>query len=75
MQAVHVPYNQFSMAITDMVSGRLDFMFLTSAAAIPQIAEGKLRALAASAQAPGGAARGADHGRADSRRSWCAVLK
>jgi tripartite-type tricarboxylate transporter receptor subunit TctC len=48
MQAVHVPYNQFSMAITDMVSGRLDFMFLTSAAAIPQIAEGKLRALAAS---------------------------
>ena len=48
MQAVHVPYNQFSMAITDMVSGRLDFMFLTSAAAIPQIAGGKLRALAAS---------------------------
>ena len=48
IQAVHVPYNQISMAITDMVSGRLDFMFLTSAAAIPQIAGGKLRALAAS---------------------------
>ena len=47
-QAVHVPYNQFPMAITDMVSGRLDFMFLTSAAAIPQIAGGKLRALGVS---------------------------
>lgn len=48
IEAVHVPYNQFSMAIADMVSGRLDFMFLTSAAAIPQIAGGKLRALATS---------------------------
>lgn len=47
-EAVHVPYNQFPMAIADMISGRLDFMFLTSAAAIPQIAGGKLRALATS---------------------------
>lgn len=49
MQAVHVPYNQFPMAVTDMISGRLDFMFLTSAAAIAQIQGGKLRALAVSA--------------------------
>lgn len=48
INALHVPYNQFPMAITDMISGRLDFMFLTSAAAIPQIKGGKLRALAAS---------------------------
>lgn len=48
IDAVHVPYNQFPMAVTDMISGRLDFMFLTSAAAIPQIAGGKLRALAVS---------------------------
>lgn len=48
IDAVHIPYNQFPMAITDMISGRLDFMFLTSAAAIPQIAGGKLRALATS---------------------------
>jgi tripartite-type tricarboxylate transporter receptor subunit TctC len=42
---VHVPYQQFPMAITDVLTGRVDFMFLTSAAAIPQIAGGKMRPL------------------------------
>jgi tripartite-type tricarboxylate transporter receptor subunit TctC len=75
MQAVHVPYNQFSMAITDMVSGRLDFMFLTSAAAIPQIAGASCAPWPPPAQAPGGAAEVPTMGEQDSRRSWCAVLK
>lgn len=44
--ATHVPYNQFPQAIADLVGGRLDFMFLTASAAIPQIAGGKLRPLA-----------------------------
>lgn len=44
--STHVPYNQFGIAIGDLVSGRTNFMFLTASAAIPQIAGGKLRPLA-----------------------------
>lgn len=46
IQATHVPYQQFPLAVGDLVSGRLDFMFLTASAAIPQIEAGKLRVLA-----------------------------
>lgn len=42
----HVPYHQFPMAVTDVISGRVDFMFLTASAAIPQVTGGKLKALA-----------------------------
>jgi tripartite-type tricarboxylate transporter receptor subunit TctC len=42
----HVPYNQFSMAIGDLISDRTNFMFLTASAAIPQIQGGKLRPMA-----------------------------
>lgn len=42
----HVPYNQFSMAIGDLIADRTNFMFLTASAAIPQIQGGKLRPLA-----------------------------
>jgi tripartite-type tricarboxylate transporter receptor subunit TctC len=45
-QSTHVPYNQFSQVIGDLVSGRVQFMFLTASAAIPQVSAGKLRALA-----------------------------
>ena len=45
-QMTHVPYNQFTMAVGDLLAGRVDFMFLTASAAIPQITGGKLRALA-----------------------------
>ncbi len=44
--AQHVPYNQLPQAVADLVAGRLQFMFLASAAAVPQVAAGKLRALA-----------------------------
>jgi tripartite-type tricarboxylate transporter receptor subunit TctC len=42
----HVPYNQFGLAINDLVSDRANFMFLTASAAIPQILGGKLRPMA-----------------------------
>ena len=44
--ATHIPYNQFGMAIGDLISGRTQYMFLTASAAIPQITGGKLRPLA-----------------------------
>jgi tripartite-type tricarboxylate transporter receptor subunit TctC len=46
IQATHVPYQQFPMAIGDLVGGRMDYMFLTASAAVPQITGGKLRPLA-----------------------------
>jgi tripartite-type tricarboxylate transporter receptor subunit TctC len=46
VSATHVPYNQFGLAIGDLISGRTQFMFLTASAAIPQINGGKLRPLA-----------------------------
>lgn len=42
----HVPYVQLPMAMNDFLGGRIDFMFLTTVAAIPQISGGKMRALA-----------------------------
>ncbi len=42
----HVPYNQFSMAIGDLIADRTNYMFLTASAAIPQIHGGKLRPMA-----------------------------
>jgi len=44
--AQHVPYNQLPQAVADLVAGRLQFMFLASAAAVPQVAARRLRALA-----------------------------
>lgn len=44
--ATHVPYVQFPQSIGDVISGRVQFMFMNSAAALPQIQGGALRALA-----------------------------
>jgi len=44
--AQHVPYNQLPQAVADLVSGRLHFMFLASAPALPHIQTRRLRALA-----------------------------
>lgn len=46
IETSHVPYVQLPMAMNDFLGGRIDFMFLTTVAAIPQINGGKLRALA-----------------------------
>lgn len=48
--AVHVPYAQFTMAIADLISDRVNFMFLTASAALPQIQGGKLRPLAVTSE-------------------------
>lgn len=42
----HIPYVQLPMAVTDLMVGRLQYMFLTSSLAIPQIAGNKLRPMA-----------------------------
>jgi tripartite-type tricarboxylate transporter receptor subunit TctC len=46
VQAQHVPYNQFPQGISDLVAGRIQFMFLTSSVSVPLVQSGKVRALA-----------------------------
>jgi len=48
LDMVHVPYKSGGPAITDVMSGQVDFMFATVAATYPLISSGKLRALAVS---------------------------
>jgi len=45
IQMVHVPYRGEPQAITDLVAGRVQFMFCSSSTSIPHIREGKLRAV------------------------------
>jgi tripartite-type tricarboxylate transporter receptor subunit TctC len=44
---LHVPYKGTAGAVTDMLGGRLDYMFLPVHVALPQIKAGKLKAIAA----------------------------
>lgn len=44
--AVHVPYSDFAQAVQDVIAGRVDFMIMGAAVAVPQVQSGKLRALA-----------------------------
>ncbi|MGA9429990.1 MAG: tripartite tricarboxylate transporter substrate binding protein, partial [Xanthobacteraceae bacterium] len=44
--AVHVPYSNFAQAVQDVIAGRVDFMIMGAAVAVPQVQSGKLRALA-----------------------------
>ena len=46
LKAVHVPYLGSAKAVIDLAEGRFDFMFLDATVALPQIAAGKIRALA-----------------------------
>ncbi len=48
LKAVHVPYTGSVKAASDLTEGRFDFMFLDGTVALPQIAAGKLKALAIS---------------------------
>jgi tripartite-type tricarboxylate transporter receptor subunit TctC len=45
IQMVHVPYKGEPQAITDLVAGRVQLMFASSSTSVPQIREGKLRAV------------------------------
>ncbi len=47
-KAVHAPYSGSVKAVSDLTEGRLDFMFVDGTEALPQIATGKLKALAIS---------------------------
>ena len=52
-EATHVPYKGDSAAMTDLMAGRVDFAFISGAAASSQVRAGKLRALAVASEAPG----------------------
>ena len=45
IQLVHVPYKGEPQALTDLVAGRVQMMFCSSSTSVPQIREGKLRAI------------------------------
>ena len=45
IKMVHVPYKGEPQALTDLVAGRVQLMFCSSGTSVPQIREGKLRAL------------------------------
>jgi tripartite-type tricarboxylate transporter receptor subunit TctC len=42
---VHVPYNSSPVAITDVIGGRIEFMFVVSSTAIPLIRDKRVRAV------------------------------
>jgi len=45
IEMVHVPYRGEPQAMTDMISGRVQLMFASSSTSVPQVKDGKLRAL------------------------------
>jgi tripartite-type tricarboxylate transporter receptor subunit TctC len=45
IKMLHVPYKGAVLAITEVIGGQIDGMFIASSAAIPQVKAGKLRAL------------------------------
>jgi tripartite-type tricarboxylate transporter receptor subunit TctC len=53
---IHVPYKEGAVALTNVMSRQVDFMFYHPAAVMPQIKAGKLRALGASGAVRSGAA-------------------
>jgi tripartite-type tricarboxylate transporter receptor subunit TctC len=46
VKIVHVPYKGSAPALTDLLGGRIDMMFIELSTVLPQIKAGKLRALA-----------------------------
>ncbi len=48
IQMLHVPYKTVPEAITDLVAGRLQVMFMVGPAGLPQVQAGKVRGLAVS---------------------------
>lgn len=51
LEMVHVPYRGFPQATLDLVSGRIEAMFVIAAAILPQVQSGQARALAVTAEA------------------------
>lgn len=46
IDVVHIPYRGVPLAITDLVAGRVDYIFGSPVSTLPQVKEGKLRLLA-----------------------------
>ncbi|MEO7337939.1 MAG: tripartite tricarboxylate transporter substrate binding protein [Caldimonas sp.] len=46
LQVPHVPYQGSGQALTDMISGRIDFMLLDASIGMPQVKAGKIKLLA-----------------------------
>lgn len=46
VKTVHVPYRGAAEAMTDLMAGRVQFMFATASSALPFVRSGKVRALA-----------------------------
>lgn len=49
VDATHIPYQGSVTALSDLMSGRIDFMFLDAVAALPQIAANKINVIAVAA--------------------------
>ena len=50
LDMVHVPYRGFPQAVLDLVAGRIEAVILATAAILPQLREGRVRALAVTAE-------------------------
>jgi len=46
INVVHVPYKALTQALTELVSGQLQLMFVVSSSAVPQLTAGRIRGLA-----------------------------
>jgi tripartite-type tricarboxylate transporter receptor subunit TctC len=49
VDATHIPYQGSGTALSDLMSGRIDFMFLDAVAALPQISANKINVIAVAA--------------------------
>ena len=49
VDAMHIPYQGSVTALSDLMSGRIDFMFLYAVAALPQISANKINVIAVAA--------------------------
>jgi tripartite-type tricarboxylate transporter receptor subunit TctC len=63
IEMVHVPYRGGAAALTGLISGQVQVMFLSPVASIEYIRSGRLRALAVTTTTRSGAARHPDRGR------------
>jgi tripartite-type tricarboxylate transporter receptor subunit TctC len=50
LEMVHIPYRGFPQAVLDLVAGRIECIVIATAAILPQLREGQVRALAVTAE-------------------------